>query len=248
MRLFNKMSLLFSPAIIGYMRKILTAVCFGWMLLAIACGGNDKKENATVPAKEKATAGSAKTAPATATKNIVFLGNSLTAGYGLDMSDAFPAIIQEKVDSFRLPYKVINAGLSGETTAGGRNRIDWILQQPVDIFILELGGNDGLRGIPVTETATNLQFMIDRVKTKYPRAQIILAGMQIPPNMGSKYAGEFKAVFKRLADANKVSLIPFLLEGVGGIPELNQSDGIHPTAQGHKIVAENVWKVLKDML
>jgi acyl-CoA thioesterase-1 len=241
------MSLLFSPAIIGYMRKILTAVCFGWMLLGIACGGNENKEKTPVPANEK-PADSAKATPATATRNIVFLGNSLTAGYGLDISEAFPAIIQEKVDSLRLPYKVINAGLSGETTAGGRNRIDWILQQKVDIFVLELGGNDGLRGIPVSETASNLQFMIDRVKAKYPKAQIILAGMQIPPNMGSKYAGEFRAIFKRLADTNKVSLIPFLLEGVGGIPELNQSDGIHPTARGHKIVAENVWTVLKDML
>ena len=227
------------------MRKLLTGGCLIWML--IACGGNGSKEETNPPANKKAP-DSSKATPARATKNIVFLGNSLTAGYGLDISEAFPALVQAKIDSLKLPFKVINAGLSGETTSGGKNRIDWILQQQVDIFVLELGGNDGLRGIPVTETAMNLQTIIDRVKAKYPHAQIILAGMQIPPNMGSKYAGEFKAVFKRLADENKVSLIPFLLEGVGGVPELNQADGIHPTAQGHKIVANNVWKVLKDML
>ncbi len=194
------------------------------------------------------TAEAGGTAVTDSAKHIVFFGNSLTAGYGLDPTEAFPSVIQAKIDSLQLPYKVVNAGLSGETTAGGKGRIDWLLQQPVDIFVLELGGNDGLRGIPVTETGKNLQEIIDRVKGKYPHARIMLAGMQVPPNMGSKYAGEFRAVFKTLADKNNVPLVPFLLEGVGGVPELNQADGIHPTAKGAVIVAENVWKVLKGLL
>jgi acyl-CoA thioesterase-1 len=157
-------------------------------------------------------------------------------------------IVQEKIDSLQLPYKVINAGLSGETTAGGRSRIDWILRQPVDIFVLELGGNDGLRGIPIAETSRNLQAIIDKVKEKYPQARIILAGMQIPPNMGRNYATAFRVVFQQLASSNHVELIPFLLENVGGIASLNQGDGIHPNPEGHRIVAENVWKVLQGLL
>jgi acyl-CoA thioesterase I len=181
-------------------------------------------------------------------KNIVFFGNSITAGYGVDPSDAFPALIQAKLDSLKLPYQVINAGLSGETSAGGNTRIDWVLRQPLSVFILELGGNDGLRGIPLSETSGNLQVIIDKVKEKYPAAKIILAGMQIPPNMGEKYASGFRNLFLQLAARNKIFLIPFLLEGVGGVPLLNQPDGIHPNVRGHKIVAENVWKVLRPML
>ena len=183
-----------------------------------------------------------------AIRHIVFFGNSITAGYGLEMSQAFPALIQKKIDSLHLPYKVVNAGLSGETSSGGKNRIDWILQQPVDIFVLELGGNDGLRGIPLEETTKNLQVIIERVKKKYPSAKLILAGMQIPPNMGEKYAGAFKKMFGNLSEKNKTILIPFLLEGVGGVPSLNQSDGIHPNVEGHRIVADNVWKVLERIL
>jgi acyl-CoA thioesterase-1 len=181
-------------------------------------------------------------------KHIIFFGNSITAGYGVSPAEAFPALIQKKTDSLRLSCQVINAGLSGETSAGGKSRIDWILRQPVDIFVLELGGNDGLRGIPLTSTAANLQAIVDKVKTKYPSAHIVLAGMQIPPSMGAKYASSFRDLFRQLAAKNKLTLIPFLLEGVGGVPELNQSDGIHPTAKGHKIVAENVWKVIKGLI
>ncbi|HEY8660911.1 MAG TPA: arylesterase [Hanamia sp.] len=180
-------------------------------------------------------------------KTILFFGNSLTAGYGIDPSQAFPALIQNKIDSLKLNYNVINAGVSGETSAGGNGRIDWILRQPIDIFVLELGGNDGLRGIPLAETKKNLQAIIDKVKSKYPDAKIILAGMQIPPNMGQDYTGEFKKIYPELAAKNKISLIPFLLQGVGGDPKLNQDDGIHPNVEGAKIVAENVWKVLKDI-
>jgi acyl-CoA thioesterase-1 len=138
--------------------------------------------------------------------------------------------------------------LSGETSAGGKSRIGWILRQPVDIFVLELGANDGLRGIPVTATAANLQSIIDSVKGKYPAAKIVLAGMQVPPSMGATYATAFHQTFLQLAAKNKAALIPFLLQGVGGIPQLNQSDGIHPTAAGDSIVAENVWQVLKPLL
>ena len=179
---------------------------------------------------------------------IIFFGNSLTAGYGVESSQSFPSIIQRKIDSLGLPYLIINAGLSGETTADGKNRIGWILQNKTDIFVLELGANDGLRGLPLAETGKNLQLIIDSVYQKYPDARIILTGMEVPPNMGKKYTTEFRALFKTLAETNNVLFIPFLLEGVGGEPDLNQQDGIHPNPEGHKIVAENVWKMLKDLL
>jgi acyl-CoA thioesterase-1 len=218
-------------------------------LLAAACGGNPDK-NATPEKKDSIKSDSATSAPVPVAgeKNIIFFGNSLTAGYGLEPTQAFPALVQHKIDSLNLPYQVVNAGLSGETTAGGKSRIDWILKQPVSVFVLELGGNDGLRGIPITETRANLQEIIDRVKAKNPDVKIVLAGMQVPPNMGRKYAVDFQQVFRDLAQKNNTALIPFLLEGVGGIPELNQPDGIHPTPQGHRIVAENVWAILKTLL
>lgn len=184
----------------------------------------------------------------TKVKTILFFGNSLTASYGVDPQEAFPALIQAKIDSLKLTYKVINGGVSGETSAGGNSRIDWILKQPVAIFILELGGNDGLRGIPLTDTKKSLQSIIDKVKAKYPGAKLLLAGMQIPPNMGKQYAMEFKNIYPDLAAKNGMALIPFLLQGVGGEVKLNQQDGIHPTPEGHKIVAENVWEVLRGEL
>jgi len=181
-------------------------------------------------------------------KVILFFGDSLTAGYGLEKGEAFPEILQQKIDSLGLSYRVVNAGLSGETTSGGKNRIDWVLKQNVDVFFLELGANDGLRGIPVAETKNNLQQIIDFVREQNPEIEIILAGMQIPPNMGQEYTREFRAIFPDLAEENNVNLIPFLLEDVAGIPELNQQDGIHPTAEGQEILAENVWDVLKPIL
>ncbi len=176
---------------------------------------------------------------------ILFFGTSLTAGMGLDPNDAYPALIQEKLDSLDLPYQVVNAGLSGETTASGRNRIGWVLNQEVDIFVLELGANDGLRGVPLGETRKNLQAIIDTIRSKNAETKIILAGMQIPPNMGQEYTSEFRNIFPELSKKNNTRLIPFLLENVGGNPELNQQDGIHPTAKGQKILAENVWEVLE---
>jgi acyl-CoA thioesterase I len=181
-------------------------------------------------------------------KTIVFFGNSLTAGYGLNAEQAFPALIQKKIDSLSLPYNVINAGVSGETSSGGKTRISWILQQPVDIFVLELGANDGLRGIPLSETRKNLQDIIDSVKAKSSEIKLVFAGMQIPPNMGQTYATEFRNMFSELATKNSMTLIPFLLEGVGGEPDLNQADSIHPNVKGSKIVAENVWKELQKLL
>lgn len=173
---------------------------------------------------------------------MVFFGDSLTAGYGLDdPSLAFPGLIQARLDSAGLDYQAINAGVSGETSSGGAERIDWILNKPVDIFILELGANDGLRGIPIETTTKNLQAIIDKVKANNEKAKIILAGMEVPPNMGQRYTSAFRAMFPELAKKNHIELVPFLLEGVGGEPELNQADGIHPTVEGHKKVAENIW-------
>jgi acyl-CoA thioesterase-1 len=225
--------------------KQLIPVWLAMVVLLAACGNNTGSQTAPNEQKREKTAD---TATAGKAKNIVFYGNSLTAGYGVDPSEAFPALVQHKIDSLQLPYKVVNAGLSGETTAGGLGRIDWILRQPVDIFVLELGGNDGLRGIPLASTASNLQAIIDKVRQKYPQAKIILAGMQVPPNMGRKYATQFRELFQQLATKNNITLIPFLLEHVGGIPSLNQGDGIHPNPEGHKIVAENVWQVLSGLL
>ncbi|MBL7471427.1 arylesterase [Robertkochia sp. 1368] len=182
------------------------------------------------------------------TKTILFFGNSLTAGMGLDTEEAFPALVQDRLDSLQLGYKVINAGLSGDTTASGLSRLDWVLEGEVDIFILELGANDGLRGIPLTETRKNLQTMIDKVKAKYPEATIILAGMQMPPNLGPEYTTTFKNIYPELAKENNLPLIPFLLDGVAGDPSLNQEDGIHPTAEGQKVLMENVWEVLSGEL
>ena len=184
-----------------------------------------------------------------ARKTILFFGNSLTAGYGLEEPAlAFPGLIQKRIDSLGLPYLVVNAGVSGETTATGRGRIGWVLRQPVDVFVLELGANDGLRGIPVEETGRNLQAIVDTVRASYPDVRIVLAGMESPPNMGKSFTDGFRRVFPDLAKRNGIALIPFLLEGVAGEPALNQADGIHPTAEGHRILMENTWAVLKGLL
>lgn len=200
---------------------------------------NDKKsEKANASqANEKKTVNKAK-------KSIVFFGNSITAGYGLSIEQSFPSRVQSKIDSLQLNYTTTNAGLSGETTASGVNRVNWILKQPVDIFVLELGANDGLRGIPTEETYKNLKAIIGQVRAKNNNARIILAGMKVPPNMGKDYATRFEAVFTQVATEEKVELIPFLLDGVAGIPELNQADGIHPTATGAQLIANLVWDFL----
>src|SRR6187401_3348503 len=219
-----------------------STIIAGIILLFSACTNNEKSQgsNQNKTVKETATV--------TKKKTIVFFGNSLTAGYGLSPEQAFPALIQKRIDSLGVPYRVINAGVSGETSSGGKTRIDWILREPVDIFVLELGANDGLRGTQLSETKKNLQNIIDKVRAKYPDTELVFAGMEIPPNMGQAYTSEFRNIYTDLAAKNKMTLIPFLLEGVGGEPELNQADGIHPTAEGHLIVAENVWKQLEKLL
>jgi acyl-CoA thioesterase-1 len=179
---------------------------------------------------------------------VLFLGDSITAGYGLDISQAYPALIQEKIDAKNWPFKVVNAGQSGDTTAGGLNRIDWLLRSRIDVLVLELGANDGLRGLPAENVQKNLQAIIDRVRTKYPEVKIVIAGMKVPPNMGRSYTEQFQSVFVSLAKKNNAPLIPFILEGVGGVRDLNLPDGIHPTARGHEIVAANVWKALEPVL
>ncbi len=204
--------------------------------------------NSKEPESPSAKGSTGKAATPVVSKTIVFFGNSLTAGYGLSPDQAFPALIQKKLDSAALAYKVINAGVSGETSSGGASRIDWILKQPVDVFVLELGANDGLRGVPLAETRKSLQAIIDRVKAKYPAAKLVLAGMQIPPNMGAQYANGFRELYPELAAKNNMTLIPFLLEGVGGERSLNLEDGIHPTAEGHQILAQNVWQALRPIL
>lgn len=218
--------------------------CLFYLLFIVYACGNNNEPNGP----QEGSATNNDSAATTASKTIVFFGNSLTAGYGVEPSEAFPALIQEKIDSLNLPYTVVNAGVSGETTSGGNSRIDWILRQPLDVFVLELGANDGLRGIPVEETRKNLQSIIDKVKSKYPDAQVVLAGMQVPPNMGQQYTANFRKLFPQLAEKNDITLIPFLLEGVGGEASLNQQDGIHPTPEGHRILAENVWAKLEDLL
>jgi len=179
---------------------------------------------------------------------VVCLGDSLTAGYGLDQAQAYPALLQKSIDTLGWKFKVVNAGLSGETTAGGLRRLDWVLKRRIDVLILALGGNDALRGIPLETTRQNLDQILTRTRAKNPDAQLVVAGMLIPPNWGREYFNGFRALFPQLAKKHQAGFIPFLLEGVGGKPELNFPDGIHPTAEGHRIVAANVWKVLEPVL
>ncbi|GAB3509910.1 arylesterase [Spirosoma knui] len=219
------------------------------LLTVWGCGSSDSKtESKSTTTDSKASTTESRSAATGKKQLVLFYGNSLTAGYGVEPAQAFPALVGQKIDSAGLHYQVVNAGLSGETTAGGKSRISWVMRQPVAVFVLELGGNDGLRGLPLKATRENLQAIMDTVRRKSPEATIVLAGMQIPPNLGTTYTKEFRELFKELADKNKAVFIPFLLEGVGGIPKLNQPDGIHPTPAGHKIVANTVWNVLKPVL
>ena len=219
------------------------------LLLALLAAGCHSDTPTTIAAAPAATTAAAEAPAAKSQQTILFFGDSITAGLGVDPDEAYPALIGNKVDSLHLPYTVVNAGLSGETTAGGRSRLHWVLsRQPVHVFVLELGGNDGLRGLPLADTRKNLQAIIDTVRQLAPQAKIVLAGMQIPPNMGPSYAAEFKQLYADIATKNKLTLIPFLLENVGGIAKLNQPDGIHPTPEGHKLVARTVWRTVQPLL
>lgn len=182
-------------------------------------------------------------------KHLLILGDSITAGYGLDPEEAYPALLQKKIDAAKLAYTVKNAGVSGDTTAGGLRRIDWALgQEGADVLVIALGGNDGLRGISPIQTEGNLAGIIDKARAKNPALKVVIAGMEMPSNMGKEYTEAFKAVFPKVASDKKVALVDFLLAGVGGHETLNQPDRIHPTAEGQRVVAENVWKVLEGLL
>lgn len=214
------------------------------ILLWGGCGSGTTDRPATSPASTEEGTAKAEVAK----KRIVFFGDSITAGYGLDPAEAYPAVIQRRIDALDWPFKVVNAGVSGETSAGGLRRIDWVLQNPVDVLVLELGANDGLRGLPVTGMKHNLEEIIKYTRKKNPNVSVVLAGMRMPPNLGQQYASDFGAAFPEVAEETGVELIPFLLDDVAGHPLLNQFDGIHPTARGHRIVADNVWEVLKPIL
>ena len=181
-------------------------------------------------------------------KTIIFYGDSITAGYGIGTELAFPNLIETKLVNNGYNVEVVNAGLSGETSAGGLTRIDWMLNRNFDVFVLELGANDGLRGLPIDETYKNLQLIIDKVTEKLPHTKIVLTGMMVPPNMGTEYAQAFMRIYPDLAKDNNAQLIPFLLKDVAGIAELNQADGIHPNIQGHKIIAENLYPFFQNLL
>lgn len=210
---------------------------------ALACGLGGE------PPRQPPSAGEAASPAADSGRPVVlFLGTSLTAGLGLSESEAYPALIQAKLDAAGIPLRVVNAGVSGETSAGGLRRIDWLLRQPVAVLVLELGANDALRGQDLEATRRNLQAIIDRTRAAHPDAAIVIAGMQAPPNLGDRYTSAFRDIFPDLARRNRAALIPFLLEGVAGVPRLNQADGIHPMAEGDSIIAENVWKVLEPIL
>ena len=222
--------------------------CYILMVFVLFSCGNESKRKSKEN-NESITETDSVQKTTSKSKTMLCFGDSITAGYGLeDSNDAYPAILQSKIDSLDLNYVVVNSGLSGETTSGGKSRINWILNQEIDIFLLELGANDGLRGLPLTDTRANLEAIIQAVRKQKPETKIILAGMQLPPNMGQNYTTGFKAIFSDLAEDYDLYFIPFILKDVGGIKALNQSDGIHPTAKGHQIIANTVWDILKPML
>jgi len=179
---------------------------------------------------------------------VLFVGTSLTAGYGLGEELAFPAVIQQKIDSAGLPYRVVNAGVSGETSAGGLRRIDWMLQRPVDVLVVELGANDGLRGLPVNAMRANIESVLQRARARYPDIGLVLLGMEAPPNLGGDYQGAFRRAYRELAREYDAALVPFLLASVAAETSLNLDDGIHPNEAGQRIVAGNVWEILGPVL
>ena len=179
---------------------------------------------------------------------ILFVGTSLTAGLGVDPDQAFPAVIQRRIDSLQLPYRVQNAGVSGETSAGALRRLPWLLQAPFAVLVLETGANDGLRGLDPDSTRANIDAIVRAVRARDSTARIVLVGMEAPPNMGPRFTSRFRAIFPAIAQRERLALVPFLLAGVGGVDSLNQGDGIHPNPRGHRIVAGTVWQVLRPLL
>lgn len=228
------------------MNKIFKALILS-MLIFSACKDKQSDTKVVVEQTENKT-NDTKESTEQSSKKILCFGNSLTAGYGLDEQFAWPTLLQQRIDSLNFDYQVINAGLSGETTSGGLKRIDWVLREPIDIFILELGANDMLRGLDISSTVENLRSIISRVKTKYPDAQVVVAGMLSPPNMGPDYEKKFNTMYKDLSDEFNTTLIPFFLDKVAGIEKLNLPDGKHPNQEGQKIVLETVWIHLKSLI
>jgi acyl-CoA thioesterase I len=212
--------------------------------LAVALPGCDRPSVET-PANRQPSSSTDSTADR---PTVMFLGTSLTAGFGIDPEQAYPALIQKKIDSAGLDYQVINAGLSGETSAGALRRVEWLFQQPLYVLVVETGANDGLRGLPTDSLRANIQAILDRAKRIRPPPKLVLVGMRVPPNYGKAYSQGFQAIYPELARANGAILVPFLLQDVGGIPDLNQPDGVHPTAAGQRKLAETVWRVLEPVL
>jgi acyl-CoA thioesterase I len=212
--------------------------------VALMAGCSDRPEPAEGVAAGR-PAGSA-AAPAAARPRVVVLGDSLTAGLGLPASQAYPALLQQKIERAGLEYEVVNAGVSGDTTAGGLRRLDWILTGDVRVLVVALGANDGLRGLPVAEMRRNLTAIVSTARNR--GVAVLLAGMEAPPNVGPEYTGEFRAVYRDVADRQGVPLVPFLLDGVAGESRLNQPDGIHPNAEGAERLADTVWRALEPML
>jgi acyl-CoA thioesterase I len=216
------------------------------LLALVACGPGAAPEppRGATGAPSPATASTATDARPV----ILFLGDSLTAGYGVDPDEAFPALIQARLDEAGLEYRVVNAGVSGETSAGALRRLDWLLKQPVAVLVLETGANDGLRGQDPDSTRQNIQAVLDRARSQSPPPRVVLVGMEALPNYGESYRRRFRALYPELAKKNEAALVPFLLEGVAGIPALNLADGVHPNAEGHQLVADTVWKTLQPLL
>lgn len=220
-------------------------------VLGLVGCGQDRSNSSSAPTDTTTTAATSSDAADTteAGLRVLVLGNSIAAGSGVSPREAFPALLQRKVDSLGWSATVQNAGVSGETTAGGLQRIGWLLQDPVDVLVLELGGNDGLRGIDPAVTRTNLRGIIDTTLATYPEAHVLLAGMQVPPNLGQEYTRQFREVYPAVARAyDRVTLIPFILNEIAGSDSLMQDDGIHPTAAGHRVVADEVWAELRPLL
>jgi acyl-CoA thioesterase-1 len=228
------------------MRRIIVGVALASLGAGCGAGRGDDGRQRAAPADTAPAA----VAPADDRPVVLCFGTSLTAGLGLAPDSAYPALLQRAVDSAGLRFRVVNAGVSGETSADGLRRIDWLLQQPqrLAVLVLELGANDALRGQDLAAAARDLQAIIDRTRARVPGVRVVIAGMAAPPNLGTRYTREFRDLFVTLARDNHAALIPFLLEGVAGHPDLNQADGIHPTAAGARIVAGNVWKVLAPVL
>jgi acyl-CoA thioesterase-1 len=221
----------------------------GVLAALVGCGGGSRSDR-TLASPPAVAPPATPAAPAVVDERpvLLFVGTSLTAGYGLDQSDAFPAVFQRKLDDAGLGYRVVNAGVSGETSAGALRRMDWLLRQEVAILVLETGANDGLRGQDPEATRSNIQAIFDRARRQQPPPDLALVAMETLPNYGAHYRRRFRATYPELAEANGAVLIPFLLEGVAGDPKLNQADGIHPTADGQKRVAANIWKALEPLL